>query len=349
MSINPYARPSVGKTIDFPLLAVRRLNVRYPVRGNRDDGAVVHAVEDLYLNLYEGETLGIVGESGCGKSTLARTLVGLERAESGAITYDGRDLAGLTEKQWRPLRRQIQLVFQDPLSSLDPRMSIGRIVAEPLDALYPEISRRDRVERVVETLERVGLSRDHLNRYPHEFSGGQCQRIGIARALVVQPRILICDEPVSALDASVQAQIINLLRELQRESGMALIFIAHDLAVVRHISRRVMVMYLGRVMESADAETLFSRPMHPYTKALLASVPGHTPVDAGSNLLEGELPDPKHPPSGCVFRTRCPVVDSLCASQVPSSHRTASGGFAACHYVAAAPEPARQLMPYNLA
>ena len=324
------------KSSDAPLLAIRRLCVQYPLRAAQWGNAeMFKAIDGLDFNLHEGETLGIVGESGCGKSTLARALVGLEKVSSGAIRYDGRDIANLTEKQWRPLRRQIQLVFQEPLASLDPRMTVGRIIAEPLAALYPEMSRSDRAARVVEILERVGLSRDHLDRHPHEFSGGQCQRVGIARALVGRPRIVVCDEPVSALDASVQAQIINLLCDLQQEYNLSLIFIAHDLAVVRHISHRVLVMYLGRLMETADTDTLFASPMHPYTRALLASVPGAVP-DGERGLPRGDIPDPRNPPSGCVFRTRCPVADAHCGSVVPNARRTASGSLAACHYVAGA-------------
>jgi oligopeptide transport system ATP-binding protein len=335
-----------------PLLAARRLSVRYTAPGASPwkPAVLVHAVEEVYLNLYAGETLGVVGESGCGKSTLARALIGLEPAAAGAITYRGQDIERFSERQWRPLRREIQMVFQDPLASLDPRMTIGRIIAEPLEALCPDMSGQDRASRVVETMERVGLSRELVNRYPHEFSGGQCQRVGIARALVVRPKVLICDEPVSALDVSVQAQVINLLRDLQREYGMALLFIAHDLAVVRHISHRVMVMYLGRVMETAETDALFSQPAHPYTRALLAAVPSASkPGELAARLLEGELPDPCDPPSGCVFRTRCPVADSHCAAQLPTSRRTLNGGFAACHYVAAEAQQKVVRFPRSLA
>jgi oligopeptide transport system ATP-binding protein len=320
-----------------PLLAVRRLSVRYAGR----DGVPVPALQDVHFNLNEGETLGIVGESGCGKSTLARTLVGLESASAGAINFDGRDIAALTEEQWRPLRRQIQMVFQDPASSLDPRMSVARIVDEPLDALYSEISPQARRDRILESISRVGLSADLLTRYPHELSGGQCQRVAIARALVVRPRILVCDEPVSALDMSVQAQVINLLHALQADDGLSLIFISHDLAAVRHLSHRVMVMYLGRVMETAQTDALFSRPMHPYTKALLAAVPGSDPAQRDAHAREGELPDPRHPPSGCVFRTRCPAADERCALAVPATRRTENGGSAACLYAPTPPEPPR--------
>jgi oligopeptide transport system ATP-binding protein len=323
-----------------PLLEVRRLGVQYPLRGRWSWSAPgsLRAVEEVNFNLHAGETLGIVGESGSGKSTLARALVGLQPVSSGAITFDGSNIAQLDPASWRPLRRDIQIVFQDPLASLDPRMSIGRIVAEPLQALRPGISAAEREEMVSAMLERVGLSRLHVNRYPHEFSGGQCQRVGIARALIVRPKLLVCDEPVSALDVSVQAQIINLLKDLQREYGLAMIFIAHDLAVVRHISHRVLVMYMGRMMEQADRDTLFAAPAHPYTKALLAAIPSDDPVHIERRqrqMLEGEIPSPANPPPGCVFATRCPMADEHCGRQVPHVRRLANGTVAACHYLAA--------------
>ena len=323
------------KAGDSLLLTVRRLSLRYQGR----DGAPVVALRDVHLNLHEGETLGIVGESGCGKSSLARTLVGLERADAGAISFDGRDISSLGEMQWRPLRRQIQMIFQDPASSLDPKMTVERIVAEPLDALYPESPVKERIARVREIVQRVGLGDALLRRHPHELSGGQAQRVAIARAAVVRPRILICDEPISALDVSVQAQIINLLRDLQEETGVSMIFISHDLAAVRHVSHRVMVMYLGRVMETAVVDTLFGKPMHPYTRALLAAVPGIDPARRGHQAIGGELPDPRFPPSGCVFRTRCPIADARCAMAVPAARRTISGSSAACFLVTPAPPP----------
>lgn len=324
-----------------PLLEVRRLCVRYalPRTWPWQAAGCVRAVEEVNFNLHAGETLGIVGESGCGKSTLARALAGLQPASAGAIQFQGRELSGLNEDQWRPLRRDIQMVFQDPQASLDPRMTIGRIIAEPLEALCPELSHDEREARVLAMLERVGLSAAHINRYPHEFSGGQCQRVGIARALVVRPKILICDEPVSALDVSVQAQIINLLSGLQKEYGLAMIFIAHDLAVVRHISHRVMVMYLGRVMEQAGRDELFAAPAHPYTKALLSSVPVADPAKASEKkrqVLEGEIPSPANPPPGCVFATRCPMADEQCSRRAPHIRRMTNGTVVACHYVAAA-------------
>lgn len=324
-----------------PLLEVRRLCVRYPIPRTWPWQAAgeVRAVEEVNFNLRAGETLGIVGESGCGKSTLARALAGLQVVSAGAIQFQGRELSRLTEDQWRPLRRDIQMVFQDPQASLDPRMTIGRIIAEPLEALCPELDADQRQARVLAMLERVGLSAAHINRYPHEFSGGQCQRVGIARALVVRPKLLICDEPVSALDVSVQAQIINLLADLQKEFGLAMIFIAHDLAVVRHISHRVMVMYLGRVMEQARRDELFAAPAHPYTKALLSSVPVADPSRVSEKkrqVLEGEIPSPANPPPGCVFATRCPMADEQCSRSAPHIRRLSSGAVVACHYVMAA-------------
>lgn len=314
------------------LLAVRRLKVHYQANSTWpwQKPHSVRAVDDVDFNLAQGETLGIVGESGCGKSTLARALAGLQPVTSGGISYQGQNIARLDEKAWRPIRRDIQMVFQDPLASLDPRMSIGASIAEPLEALYPELSRSERESRVREMLEKVGLSAALYNRYPHEFSGGQCQRVGIARALIVRPKILICDEPVSALDVSVQAQIVNLLADLQSEYGLSMIFIAHDLAVVRHISQRVLVMYLGKVMEQASRDTLFATPVHPYTRALLAAVPGaHS---ERSEPLMGEIPSPSNPPPGCVFVTRCPIADSHCSRHAPVLTRSAHGGFSACHF-----------------
>ncbi|MGQ0501930.1 MAG: ABC transporter ATP-binding protein [Panacagrimonas sp.] len=317
------------------LLAVRHLKVHYEVDAGWpwSEKCLLKAVDGVGFNLAAGETLGIVGESGCGKSTLARALAGLQPVTAGAIEFDGRIISGLDEKAWRPLRREIQMVFQDPLASLDPRMTIGASIAEPLEALCPELGRAEREARVGAMLDRVGLSASQYNRYPHEFSGGQCQRVGIARALVVRPRMLICDEPVSALDVSVQAQIVNLLADLQAEYQLAMIFIAHDLAVVRHISRRVMVMYLGKVMEQADRDTLFSGPAHPYSRALLASVPG-VPGTLSREPLRGEIPSPSNPPSGCVFVTRCPISDDHCHRQVPILARAIHGGFSACHFTA---------------
>ncbi|MDB5972848.1 MAG: ATP-binding cassette protein [Hydrocarboniphaga sp.] len=327
-----------------PLLAVRRLKIHYPLRSRLPwrRGGVARAVDGVDFNLYPGETLGIVGESGSGKSSIARALVGLQPVTSGAIEYtaaDGRtvDLARLDKKAWRPLRRDIQLVFQDPQSSLNPRHRIGRIIEEPLKTLFPDLTRTERTARMLAMLEKVGLGTEHAERFPHELSGGQCQRVGIARALIVQPRVLICDEPVSALDVSVQAQIINLLAELQAEYGLAMIFIAHDLAVVRHLSQRVLVMYFGRIMEQAQRDALFQQAVHPYTRALLAAMPPDELTmpqhEYARPALQGEVPNPLSPPPGCVFATRCPMADQSCNRAMPSLRRVAHGGYAACHFV----------------
>lgn len=322
----------------YPLLLVRQLFVNYPLpaRWPWHPPLLLKAVEGVNFDLEPGETLGVVGESGCGKSTLARALVGLHPAASGAVILNGRDITHLDEDARRQVRREIQLVFQDPLASLDPRMTVGEIVSEPLENLCPELNEIERRERVTGMLERVGLRPDHINRYPHEFSGGQCQRIGIARALVVRPKVLVCDEAVSALDVSIRAQIITLLQELQKEMGLGLIFIAHDLAVVRQISHKVMVMYLGRIMEQAPVDDLFARPLHPYTKALMSAVPVPDPhVERSRNriILDGELPSPADPPSGCLFRTRCHYAHDRCARDVPNLRviKPSRSG-AACHY-----------------
>ncbi|SDD74497.1 oligopeptide transport system ATP-binding protein [Paracoccus isoporae] len=321
-----------------PLLDVRDLRVTFDIRREGDmpwsPPRLLHAVGGVNFALNPGETLGIVGESGSGKSTLARALIGLVPANGHAIWQDGTDLIGLSPRRMLRYRNDIQMVFQDPLASLNPRMTVGQIIAEPLRTHHPGLSRAEIKTRVKENMERVGLLPNQINRYPHEFSGGQCQRIGIARALIVEPKLIICDEPVSALDVSIQAQVINLLADLQRDLGLALIFIAHDLSVVKHISDRVLVMYLGRVMELAEAQSLYAAPQHPYTQALLSAVPVPDPELERSKTiipLAGELPSPMSPPSGCVFRTRCPRAQAACAESVPElmgspTHLTA------CHF-----------------
>jgi oligopeptide transport system ATP-binding protein len=303
------------------LLSLRGLRVWFPI-GDKlfARKRMLHAVEGVDLEVRRGEALGIVGESGCGKSTLARAVLQLVRPTSGQVVWMGRPLEGLSTRALRPLRKDLQIVFQDPLASLDPRMTVGEIVAEPLRVHRPELDRAARRAAVADMLGRVGLSGDVINRYPHEFSGGQCQRIGIARAMILKPQLLICDEPVSALDVSIQAQIINLLKDLQRDFGMTVLFVSHNLAVVRRMCDRVLVLYLGRTMELAPTESLYSRPLHPYTKGLLAAVPVPDPDVQPGRLgaaLAGELPSPLAPPSGCVFRTRCPHAVARCADEVP--------------------------------
>ncbi len=320
-----------------PLLDVKDLRVTFHIRRDGDMPWALprqlRAVGGVDFALKPGETLGIVGESGSGKSTLARALIGLAPATGRAEWIDGADLIGMTPRQMLKYRADIQMVFQDPLASLNPRMTVGQIIAEPLTTHHPGLKRDEVKTRVKEMMEKVGLLPNQINRYPHEFSGGQCQRIGIARALIVEPKLIICDEPVSALDVSIQAQVINLLIKLQKELGLALIFIAHDLAVVKHISDRVLVMYLGKVMEIASSDDLYANPQHPYTQALLSAVPIPDPVlEAEKSVvpLVGDLPSPMNPPSGCVFRTRCPRAQSACAEQVPAL--MGEGHQVACHF-----------------
>lgn len=283
--------------------------------------AKLKAVNGVDIQLFKGETLGVVGESGCGKSTFARSIIGLVEATEGQILWLGNDLTKMNDVQRRSTRKEIQMIFQDPLASLNPRMTVGDIIAEPLKTFYPQLSKIEVKDRVKEMMAKVGLLPNVINRYPHEFSGGQCQRIGIARALILKPKMIICDEPVSALDVSIQAQVVNLLKDLQKELGLSLVFIAHDLSVVKHISDRVMVMYLGNVVESGLADALYAEPKHPYTKALMSAVPIPDPnIERNKTIemLEGDLPSPINPPSGCVFRTRCSKATAECAKQKPS-------------------------------
>ena len=306
------------------LLQVQNLDVEFAVapRGSWPwtRPLQLRAVANVSFDLDEGETLGIVGESGSGKSTLARAVIGTIPAARGKVLWQGQDLLTLATEARRKQRRDVQMIFQDPLAALNPRMPVGEIIAEPLVTHHPEVTKPEARARVRDIMERVGLLPNQLNRYPHEFSGGQCQRIGIARALILKPKLLICDEPVSALDVSIQAQVINLLRDLQRDLGLSMIFIAHDLSVVKNISDRVMVMYLGRQMEMAPVRRLIGSPVHPYSRALIASVPIPDPVLEKARprpVVQGELPSPLAPPSGCVFRTRCPDAITSCSQRIP--------------------------------
>jgi oligopeptide transport system ATP-binding protein len=320
-----------------PVLKVEDLSVHFRVagesRGFRRSYDTVRAVDGVSFELGPAETLGIVGESGCGKSTLARAILGLVKPDHGRVLWLGENLVGLDEDAMRKKRRELQLIFQDPFGSLDPRMTVGQIVGEPLQNFFPSMSSLQVRERVAGMLKMVGIAPELINRYPHEFSGGQCQRIGIARALVVNPRLVVCDEPVSALDVSIQAQIVNLLKELQKKLQLSLLFIAHDLSVVQHVSDRVLVMYLGKVMEVASRDQLYSDPRHPYTRALIESVPIPDPVAERARQrrsLGGELPSPTNPPSGCVFRTRCPYAIDECAATVPTLDTDEDGRQLAC-------------------
>ncbi|ALL67504.1 MULTISPECIES: ABC transporter ATP-binding protein [Paraburkholderia] len=313
------------------LLKVDNLSVHFSIAQGGypwSKKATLRAVDGVSFDVRRGETVGLVGESGCGKSTLARAIIGLTPVTSGSVQWKGRESVQGTSRDTTQIRRDVQMIFQDPLASLDPRMTIEQIVAEPLKTHQPQLGREEIRVRVRTMLERVGLSHHHLRRYPHEFSGGQCQRVGIARALIGEPQLVICDEPVSALDVSIQAQIVNLLRDLQRELSLSLLFVAHDLAVVKAISQRVLVMYLGRVMEFGDKRDVYREPQHPYTRALLSAVPLPDPAAERARkhvLLRGEIPSPLKPPSGCAFRTRCPDAIDACANERPVTSATGIG------------------------
>ncbi|MFB9925124.1 ABC transporter ATP-binding protein [Amycolatopsis halotolerans] len=321
-----------------PILSVRDLVKHFPVRDGvlfKRTIAHVKAVDGVSFDLQPGETLGVVGESGCGKSTLAQVLMRLEEPTSGAATFEGRDLFKLRGAELRRMRREIQIVLQDPYTSLNPRMTVGDIVGEPFEIHTDVAPKGSRAKKVQELLEVVGLNPEHVNRYPHQFSGGQRQRIGIARALALRPKVIICDEPVSALDVSIQAQVMNLLGELQGEFGLSYVFIAHDLSVVRHLSTRVAVMYLGKIVEIGTEDEIYERPSHPYTQALLSAVPVADPAVRGQRQvirLEGDVPSPIDPPSGCRFRTRCWKAADICATEAPKLEPRTDGHLSACHF-----------------
>ena len=319
------------------LVRVRGLTKHFVTEGGLlRQTKTVHAVNGVDMDVFPGETLGLVGESGCGKSTVGRTILQLYPATAGSVRYGDDELTGLTRKEMLPYRRRMQIVFQDPYSSLNPRLTVGSIVAEPLLIHHPHLTKREREDRSRELLRRVNLDPSFVNRFPHEFSGGQRQRIGIARALAVGPEFVVCDEPISALDVSVQAQVVTLLERLQQELNLTFLFIAHDLSMVRHISSRIAVMYLGRIVELASRDELFEHPQHPYTRALLAAIPVPDPAYAARHplrALEGEVPNPLDPPRGCPFAPRCPLAQQVCRDNRPELEEKAPGHFSACHMV----------------
>ncbi len=317
------------------LVSVRDLVKHFPVEGSDD---VVRAVDGVTFQIFAGETLGLVGESGCGKSTVGRCLLRLIEPTSGHVNFQGRDILALDKRELRQMRREMQIIFQDPYASLNPRMKVGDIVGEPL-VIHNEGSKNDRRDRVAQLLRRVGLDPDYMNRYAHEFSGGQRQRIGVARTLALNPKLIVADEPVSALDVSVQAQVVNLLQELQQEFRLTYLFISHGLAVVEHISTRVAVMYLGRIVEIAPAAELYAQPLHPYTQALLSAIPIPDPRQKRNRIiLQGDVPTPINPPSGCRFRTRCPIAIEECAHIDPELREVSPGHPVACIRVPGWPE-----------
>ena len=317
-----------------PLLEVKNIKKWFPAKKSpfSREKVYIKAVDGVSFTLNEGETLGVVGESGCGKSTMGRTVLRLIEPTEGQVLFEGKDYTALKDAELRKSRTDLQIIFQDPYASLDPRMTIGDIIAEPLD-IQLKLPAKERMERVLKTMERVGLNTRYVNRYPHEFSGGQRQRIGIARAIVLEPKLMVCDEPVSALDVSIQSQVLNLLMDLQKEMGMAYIFISHDLSVIKHISDRVAVMYLGHVVEIAEKADLYNHPMHPYTVALLSAIPVPDRKHKKEKIvLEGDLPSPANPPSGCIFHTRCYKAKDICKTQVPELKDCGNGHCCACHF-----------------
>jgi oligopeptide/dipeptide ABC transporter ATP-binding protein len=320
------------------LIEVRDLVKEFPIKGSylvRRQLGAVHAVDGVTFDVRRGETFGLVGESGCGKSTTARLLMRLLQPTSGSVRFDGREIADLSTKAIKPLRREMQMIFQDPYSSLNPRRTVGTIISEPFIIHGIHQGKAERKRSVQELMDRVGLNPEHYNRYPHEFSGGQRQRIGVARALALKPKVIVADEPVSALDVSIQAQILNLLRDLQRDMGLTLIFIAHDLSVVRHMCDRVAVMYLGKIVELADSDQLYSHPRMPYTGALMSAVPVADPELAATKkrqILAGDVPSPTNPPPACRFHTRCWKAQEICRTEAPELEPKEGGNIAACHF-----------------
>lgn len=319
------------------LVEIEHLQQYFPAGGRGKNKRFVQAVDDVSFFINKGETLGLVGESGCGKTTVGRTLLRLYEPTDGKIIYDGETIFDKKEKiavNMLPYRRKMQMVFQDPYASLDPRMTIGDIVGEPIDIHKLASSKQERRDKIISLLEKVGLNSEHANRYPHEFSGGQRQRVGIARALAVDPEFIVCDEPVSALDVSIQAQVVNMFEDLQHDLGLTYLFIAHDLSVVKHISNRIGVMYLGKLVELADSWELISNSVHPYTKSLISAIPEADPKTARASHripLQGDVPSPLNPPSGCRFRTRCPYASEKCTAECPSLKEVSPGHWAACH------------------
>ena len=321
------------------LLQVEHLKQYFPAGGMGKNRKLVKAVDDVSFFVNKGETLGLVGESGCGKTTTGRSILRLYEPTGGKITFDGNvilDVENKVKVDMLPYRQKMQMVFQDPYASLDPRMTVGDIVGEAIDIHKLAANKKERHDRIISMLERVGLNSEHANRYPHEFSGGQRQRVGIARALAVNPQFIVCDEPISALDVSIQAQVVNMFEELQEQMGLTYLFIAHDLSVVKHISDRIGVMYLGKMVELADSYELVARSLHPYTKSLISAIPIADPIKARASkriVLQGDVPSPLNPPTGCRFRTRCPYADECCAQKEPEWREVEKGHYVACHHV----------------
>ena len=321
------------------LLQVEHLKQYFPAGGMGKNRKFVKAVDDVSFFVNKGETLGLVGESGCGKTTTGRSILRLYEPTGGKITFDGNvilDVENKVKVDMLPYRQKMQMVFQDPYASLDPRMTVGDIVGEAIDIHKLAANKKERHDMIISMLEKVGLNSEHANRYPHEFSGGQRQRVGIARALAVNPQFIVCDEPISALDVSIQAQVVNMFEELQEQMGLTYLFIAHDLSVVKHISDRIDVMYLGKMVELADSYELVARSLHPYTKSLISAIPIADPIKARASkriVLQGDVPSPLNPPTGCRFRTRCPYADECCAQKEPEWREVEKGHYVACHHV----------------